>query len=66
MGTENRSVLLPREKGGRGKLFGMMGNGTSYIICGAQYKMKMQGPCSKMIKKFKTVRGKHYTKHRAL
>lgn len=51
---------------GRAKLFGMMGSRTSFRICRAQCKMKMQGPCSKMVKKFKTVRGKHYTKHKAL
>lgn len=32
---------------------------TDYIICRAQTKMKTRGPCSKIVKIFKTVSTEH-------
>lgn len=38
----------------------------AYIICRAQCEMKMQAPCSQIIKKFKKATAEHDTKHRVL
>lgn len=39
---------------------------TGYIICGAQYKMKMWLTLLKITKNFKAVTAEHETNHRAL
>lgn len=40
----------------------ILGARISYLICRAQYKMKLWVPCSKDTKNFKTSTGKHQTK----